>query len=180
MMPTFYANSVLIHLNDTGEISHEIGEEAFMSETIKIIQGGPTASLMKMRLMAWDYECSPNSIYIVCPVLSHYICQWLLFPAAWRAVRLVRRLTPTSAPQESLSLCCGFRRHCVSIGDGATPFCWKMPLGRHLRCHTRVLSRPGTCCGQVDMLMPTLNTCREFLPSSCSREEGMMSHMPAV
>ena len=39
MMPTFYANSVLIHLNDTGEISHEIGEEAFMSETIKIIQG---------------------------------------------------------------------------------------------------------------------------------------------
>lgn len=121
MMPTFYANSVLIHLNDTGEISHEIGEEAFMSETIKIIQGGPTASLMKMRLMAWDYECSPNSIYIVCPVLSHYICQWLLFPAAWRAVRLVRRLTPTSAPQESLSLCCGFRRHCVSRGDGATP-----------------------------------------------------------
>lgn len=181
MMPTFYANSVLIHLNDTGEISHEIGEEAFMSETIKIIQGGPTASLMKMRLMAWDYECSPNSIYIVCPVLSHYICQWLLFPAAWRAVRLVRRLTPTSAPQESLSLCCGFRGHCVSRGDGAAPlFCWKMPLGRHLRCHTRGPSRPGTCCGQVDMLMPTLDTCRELLPSSCSREKGTMPHTPAM
>lgn len=50
MMPTFYTNSVLIHLNDTGEISHEIGEEAFMSKTIKIIQGGQTVSLMKMQL----------------------------------------------------------------------------------------------------------------------------------
>lgn len=49
-MPTFYANSVLIHLNDTGEISHEIGEEAFMSKTTKIIQGGQTVSLMKMQL----------------------------------------------------------------------------------------------------------------------------------
>lgn len=75
MMPTFYANGVLIHLNDTGEISHEIGEEAFMSETIKIIQGDQTASLMETWLMVWDYECSPNGIYIVRLTPSHYLCQ---------------------------------------------------------------------------------------------------------
>lgn len=50
MMPTFYTNSVLMHLNNTGEISHEIGEEVFLSKMIKIIQGGQTVSLMKMKL----------------------------------------------------------------------------------------------------------------------------------
>lgn len=105
MMPTFYANSVLIHLNDTGEISHEIGEEVFMSEMIKIIQGGQTASLMETWLMVWDYECSPNSIYIVCLTPSHYLCQWLLFLAPGRAVQLVRGSpAPMSAPWRSLSL----------------------------------------------------------------------------
>lgn len=74
VMPTFYTNSVLIHLNDTGEISHEIGE-VFMSEMIKIIQEGQTASLMETWLMVWDYECSPNSIYIVCLTPSHYLRQ---------------------------------------------------------------------------------------------------------
>lgn len=108
MMPTFYANSVLIHLNDTGEISHEIGEEVFMSEMIKIIQGGQTASHMETWLMVWDYECSPNSIYIVCLTPSHYLCQWLLFLAAGRAVQLVRGSpAPMSAPWQSLSLCWG-------------------------------------------------------------------------
>jgi len=75
MMPTFYANCVLIHLNDTGEISHEIGEEAFVSEMIKIIQEGQTASLMEMQFIVWVYEHSLNGIYIVCPTSSHYFCQ---------------------------------------------------------------------------------------------------------
>lgn len=74
MMPSFYTNSVLIHLNDTGEISHEI-VEAFMSETIKIIQGDQTASFMKRQLVEWGYECSPNGIYIVLLMPSHYLCQ---------------------------------------------------------------------------------------------------------
>lgn len=117
MMPTFYANSVLIHLNDTGEISHEIGEEVFMSETIKIIQGGQTASLMEMRLIVWDYEHSPNGIYIVPPMPFHYLCQGLLFPAAGRTVQLARR---RPAPRQSLSLCWGSRT----------------PLGFAGRCHS--------------------------------------------
>lgn len=66
----------------------------------------------------------------------------------------------------------------MSAGEmGQPPVLLEDAIGKTLE---GVLSRPGTCCGQVDMLMPTLNTCREFLPSSCSREEGMMSHMPAV
>lgn len=83
MMPTFYANSVLIHLNDTGEISHEIGEEAFMSKMIKIIQGGQTVSLMKMQL-SWhgNINVAQIVIYLVFPVQSHYVCKLLLFPAA--------------------------------------------------------------------------------------------------
>lgn len=107
MMPTFYANSVLIHLNDTGEISHEIGEAAFMSEMIKIIQGAQTASLMETWLMVWDYECSPNGIYTVCPMPSPSLCQWLLFLAAGRIIQLTRRRW---APQQSLSLCWGSSR----------------------------------------------------------------------
>lgn len=71
MMPAFYTNSVLIHLNDTGEISHEIGEAAFMSEMIKIIQGVQTASLMETWLTVWDYKCSPNGIFTVCLTPSH-------------------------------------------------------------------------------------------------------------
>lgn len=113
MMPAFYTNSVLIHLNDTGEISHEIGEAAFMSEMIKIIQGVQTAFLMETWLTVWDYKCSPNGIFTVCLTLSHYLCQWLLLLAAGRAVQLVRRRpVPTSAPERSLSLCWGFAKRC--------------------------------------------------------------------
>lgn len=118
MMPAFYANSVLIHLNDTGEISHEIGEAAFVSETIKIIQGFQAASLMETWLTVWYYKCSPNGIFTVCPTPSNYLCQWFLLLAAGRAARQVRRRpAPASAPQQSLSLCWGSESPLGFAGD---------------------------------------------------------------